>query len=170
MERPNIKDYGWTVYIPWTKQRRRYNNEYEDYKLSKLDIDDQKIYKIRKNQLSNINFINWLLIAIITTLWGFYYHIPFLQNNMPFLSIGLHRSNPSWVEKGTLFFVPAVAGTSIHNLPKFVPSKKFKFITHAVIKIIPIIILITCAYLPLTENKIFKIKRGEKNHEQEQKI
>ena len=62
-----------------------------------------------------------------------------------------------------MFLVPSLGGAIVHKIPKWVP-KKLGIILDAILKLLPIIILIITSYLVITQKKYSQIKKIEKEN------
>lgn len=163
MEQKENLNLGIAKYIPFTRTRRiwkqQLNSESRRLDTEHMTEPQIEIYNIRHKQLTSINITSWTLISLIITLWGFYYSIPFLQDKMSFLAMGMHQTDPSWSEHMVLWLVPMFSGTILHNAPKIVPNKKAQAILHIGIKIIPFLLMVICYVLVHYERKIISIKK-----------
>lgn len=157
IEKPN---YTWHCSIPFSRAKRDYVKDREHYEEQFLT----RIELIRKKQGKTINSVSALFILLITTLWTFLPPLVDLPQWLVWANMGMEGFGANnWGNQLMLTIIPGTAGTVLYNAPKLLPGKKAKLTAHAIIKIIPILMLILCWYLIKTEMLIKQIKRIEKD-------
>lgn len=156
--------FVWYYGLPFS---RIWNKGAKDYYKDRERYDDSfrtESEKVQVKQLKMINGVSALIILLITTLWTTLPTVMELPSWLQWTKLGMEDVSwkTNWGGAIWLAIIPSCAGTVIHKAPNWLPHKKAKYVANAIIKIVPIIILIILYYLIHTQKIVWKYKKIEK--------
>lgn len=160
IQKPEFKWYfGLPFSKVWNKGAKDYYKDRELYDLSNMKESE----KIRHKQAKTIYDTDTFIYFILTTLWTLPPPLITLPSWLSWMNLGMTSFGWSnWGNQIALTLVPATISTFIHKLPKLMPSKKVKIIIDVFLKILPVMILILCGYLIITEKNYKQFKYIER--------